>query len=47
LRPTNPNLVVFDWVGVTLYKIWTNFVKSVSIKIWPSWSWTNFESTRL
>jgi len=47
LKPTSPNLVVFDWVGVTLYKIWQNFVKSVSIEIWPSWSWTNFESIRL
>jgi len=24
LRRTSPNLVVFDWVGVTLYKIWPN-----------------------
>jgi len=24
LRQTSPNLVVFDWVGVILYKIWPN-----------------------
>jgi len=24
LRRTSPNLLVFDWVGVTLYKIWLN-----------------------
>jgi len=36
LKPTSPNLVVFDWVGVTLYKIWLNSVESVSIEIWPS-----------
>jgi len=24
MRWTSPNLVVFDWVGVTLYKIWPN-----------------------
>jgi len=24
LRWTIPNLVVFDWVGMTLYKIWPN-----------------------
>jgi len=24
LRRTSPNLVVFDCVGVTLYKIWPN-----------------------
>jgi len=24
LRRTSPNLVVFDWVDVTLYKIWPN-----------------------
>jgi len=29
LRPTSPNLVVFDWVGMMLYKIWPNSVKSV------------------
>jgi len=32
---------------VTLYKIWSNSVKLVSIEIGPSWFWTNFGSIQL
>ena len=51
LRWSSQNLFVFDWVGVTLYKIWPNKVKFCQVGpdrdlTQSTWSWTKFGSIR-